>query len=259
MNVYVSDSIFKAVSIKQDDETTMVQGGAAYLHLEQTGDKLNLYVPKSKRRLQVCLSSHLPMTLLKHLGVQNPLSGAALGSILTATNLFVVDELLQHAGIIEVEGIERPEDESGYESSSSETEEIPAETVNILSRGTALDATEYFSPRTPSHSNVGDLSYSVTPDPFTPATSIFSGSPTPPERLDLYKQLLEAVTQQAESLVDLPRVGQVTTTPMSEFPGLDASLAVSSPIDREREFKIGAAGELFVSQIWNHNKCSRLY
>jgi hypothetical protein len=97
-------------------------------------NKLNLYVPKSKQRRQVCLSRQLPIMLLKHLGVENSTGGREMGPIITASSLFVVDELLEDAGIIEldrIEGRKRTVDES----SSSNDEEDPANDPQTLPSG----------------------------------------------------------------------------------------------------------------------------
>ena len=242
MDVYTSVGISKSLSINQHGGSVTIPQHTAYFHLAMDGSKLNLYVPKSKQRRQVCLNRQLPMMLLRHLGVKNSASGRELGSIITASSLFVVDELLQDAGIIELNGIERPEDDSAYESSSSEGEDNPD---SLLQTPPSHQRTESISPDVLSRPTSND-------DPFqTPATSVFSESPCPPERLGLYKQLLDAVIRHARNIPTLPHAEETTMASTSINWDFNTSLAVGSLIPNEKEIKIGAAGELFVSGTLN--------
>jgi hypothetical protein len=247
--VFVSDCISKSVSIDQDGRSIKVPGETANLHIAIQDETLRLYVPKSKKRQQLCLSRELPVTLLKHLGAQNLRSAAELGNIITTRSLFVVDALLDQAGIIKIDGITRPVDDDGYESSSSESESaassIPRTPGSLLSPG-------YFS--------LGRTSRpSGNEDPFwTPATSVSSRGTPSPERLDLYKELLDAVIRQAEALSNLPNAGGYIVAPGLGTMTVNTFAAVASSFPGEKEFKIGAAGELFVSKIISVSRRFRL-
>jgi hypothetical protein len=246
MDVYTSDDISKSVSINQRGRPVMVDQEMAYFHLEAQDDKLNLYVPQRRNQQQVCLTRQLPITLLKHLGVQGLSSWGELGSIVTAPNLFVVDELLHHGGIIEVEGIARL-DEDGEDNSEEELSLVEGEhsSANMLQTSSRQSFTgESFRGR-----SVNVLSRVDTSEErlLTPTTPISVRSPSPPEQVNLYRQLLDSVIRQARSFSDLPQVRHAIVAPLSQVE-LDTSLAVSSTAVNERELKIGAAGELFVSR-----------
>ncbi|KAF2499755.1 hypothetical protein BU16DRAFT_504059 [Lophium mytilinum] len=247
IDVYVSNAISKSVSIDQNGATVTVPQAIAYFHLDQVEGKLNLYVPQSKNNQRLCLSRELPITLLQHFGVPKDANGAELGSIITESSLFVIDGLLEQAGIIEVEGIMRPEDESEDEVSSPGTEDIARSTPGSTAQTrSSRHGTEPQAPRTPpSQSSSTQESYP------TPNSSQFDRAPSPPERPDLYQELLNAVVLQAESLHHLPQKGQTILAPVLGrlAIGFDTSLAVHSSIVGEREFKIGAAGELFVFEF----------
>ncbi|KAF2810106.1 uncharacterized protein BDZ99DRAFT_442610 [Mytilinidion resinicola] len=297
MDVYVSDAISKSVSIDQNDVTVTVPQATAYFHLDQQEGKLKLYVPQSKNQQRLCLSRELPISLLQHFGVPKDANGAELGSIITESSLFVINGLLEQAGIIEVGGITRPEDESEDESSSSGTANTPRGTspargppestearaasrsVTISTPGSASQtqvpglstgsrastpSETVGTPRStsqtrssrhgtePEASSTPPLQTSTTQDSYpTPNSIAFDRSPSPPERPDLYRELLDAVVELAESLHRLPRKGQTFRDPLPRNPtiGVDTSLAVHSSITGEREFKIGAAGELFVFEL----------
>ncbi|KAH8800361.1 hypothetical protein F5884DRAFT_891279 [Xylogone sp. PMI_703] len=267
MDVYVSDGISKSVSIRQHGRDVTIPQESAYFHLDQQDDKLKLYIPQSRKHQQVCLSRQLPITLLKHFGVTSVLSGQALGSIMTALNLFVVDAILDEDGIIEIEGIERPEDDSGLGTSDSETTSIPASTlqtraspfrsgnfetsnipVNTSQAGSPSQSARVLIPSPPpSRTGLGpDFFLSPT---LTPGTSIFDALPSSPERPDLYRELLDAVIRQAGVLSNLPMKGHTIEAPTAVNREFDTSSAVSSHIPGEKEFKIGAAGELFVFEL----------
>ncbi|KAF2188895.1 hypothetical protein K469DRAFT_748131 [Zopfia rhizophila CBS 207.26] len=241
MDVYISDDISKSVAIRQNNRDVTIQGDKALCHIDQQGDAIKLYVPRNKKTQQVCLARQLPITLLEHLGVERTTACAELGAIITASGLLVVDMLLQHAGIIEVEGVERPQDDDASETDLSEN------TVGSgtgAEEGNSLHSVDDSPPRTPTIANASD-------DPFlTPATSISDASPHVSERLDFYKELLDAVIRQAQALANLPNIRQTITAPgvcTNRIPS--TSLAVSSAYAGERDFKIGAAGELFVFEL----------
>jgi hypothetical protein len=185
---------------------------------------------------------------------------------MTALNLFVVDAILEEDGIIEIEGIERPEDDSELEASDSETTDISAstlpmgaspfrsrdsETSNIpvitSQAGSPGQSARVLTPSTPPPRTGISPDFFLSPGTSTPATSTFDGLPSSPERPHLYRELLDAVIRQAEGLSNLPMKGRTIEAPMAANWGFDTSYAVSSHIPGEKEFKIGAAGELFVS------------
>lgn len=236
--VYVSDGISKTVSIQQDRKTVTVQRETAYFHLDPQDNSLNFFVPRDKRRQQLCLSRQLPNTLLKYLGARNQSAYEGLASIITASNLLVVDDILQHDGIIEIEGIQSSVEDGEYGSDASS------------SRGSSLQHQNTpGSLNTPIHHSSGVTITSSRSSGFTPGSSVTSSIPVTLERPDLYKQLLDAVIRQAEDISDLPNVRENLTSRLPAALGLDTWLAVRSPYDGEEKFKIGAAGELFVSLL----------
>jgi len=181
----------------------------------------------------VCLYRQLPNTLLKYLGATNISSYERLGPIIIATTLFVVDDLLIHDGIIEIEGIERSVEDVEYNSDAPSNQGSSPQHQNVAG---SLDI--------PSHPLNGVAITSSHSSRFTPASSVSRSNSVTPERPDLYNQLLDAVIRQAEEISDLPNIKE---TIASAVFGLDTWLAVQSPHDGEEKFKIGAAGELFVS------------
>ena len=245
VELYTSDGISEIVSIIQDNVPTSIPRDTAYFHIDEQDEQLKLYVPRSKNERQICLSRLLPVTLLRHLGIQNQTKAACLGSIITASGLYVVDAILEQDGIIEFSGITRPEDDSEYDSSDSESDENVTSPESIPRTPYSEQSTGYFPQ--PRHSQFNGNSHE---DPFlTPATSISYGSPRPIERPDLYKNLLDAVIKQAENLEGLPSAGDTIVSTLPALRLVDTSNALRSTVPGEDLFKIGAAGELFVSYM----------
>lgn len=229
MDVYVSESIVSLLSLEQGDEVITVEQETGYLHIEEVEGKLNVYIPKNKKSRRVCFAQILPIALLKHFGVPNLANGTNLGNILVVGSLFEVDQLLRCTGIIEVEGIERPDVED-----VSDDESCASDDGHSSSRAFTSVVTSNRSYSSPGH--------------ITPA-STFSGETSIKEWPELYKQLLDALTAQAEAVAadGLPTKDTygIAKTPASH--GLATALAVASNVEGEQNFKKGAAGELFVS------------
>jgi hypothetical protein len=186
----------------------------------------------------VCLYRQLPKILLKYLGATNISAYEGLGAIITASTLVLVDDFLEHDGIIEIEGIQRSvEDEENDHDASSSQGSSPQHqnTPGYLSSQSRL-------------SNLHPIA-SPRSSGYTPPSSVTRSISVTPERPDLYEQLLDAVIRQAEDISDLPNVDEDKASDLAPVSALDTRLAVSSPYDGEELFRIGAAGELFVSLL----------
>ena len=231
LDVYLSDSISKVITIRQNGSAVIAPRGIAYFHLEEQDGRLRLYIPKDRKRHHVCLIHTLPRMLLKHLGASSDGSGVELGAIITAPSLLDVDSLLEEAGIIELEGVERPND--------GNSEEL---TPDQPQRRASSNVAPGYSFRSP----LPGVEFRDNGS-TTPASSIFSTPPVQQEWPGQYNQLLDFIIKTARELGSLPQRGEtisVSTSPPLEF---DVSSALYSPVQGEREFKTGAAGELFVS------------
>ena len=264
--VFTSNGISKEVSIMQDGRTTSIQVDTAYVHVTQDGDRLKLYVPEEHKQRQVCLRRQLPITLLQYLGVPDPRKGAELGSIITVSSLSAVDTILDIDGIIEVQGISPPEDEiesdssvsrdsesitspSGVPDTSPESNASFESVVNPEINASALStASTPYSQRSAGYfaNDHRDRVNHIDGSLLTPVTSVSDGFPSPPERHNLYKELLDAVIKQARSMEGIATFDDFLIAPYSAESSVDTELAISSSVQGEDLFKIGAAGELFV-------------
>lgn len=257
------------MSITQKDRTISIPGDTAYFHIDQQGDQLKLYVPHNKKQRQVCLVRQLPITLLKHLGIRHPGQGVELAPIIIAPSLFVVDVILSQDGIIEVNGVDRPEDdgEDDSEDDGEEDGEDAGDDDTVVSVETSLQGIqEAMASMTLSHvertvgyfptTQRGPRVASADDEPIgTPATPTYIGSPDLPEQPELYKEFLGLVIQQAESVPSLPVLGSSVVASVAAHCNIDSTLAIRSNIPGEDLYKIGAAGELFVSYFQSSGFC----
>jgi len=248
ISVYISNGISKTVSIKQDHDTVTIEQETAYFHLDSQNDILKLFIPRQQGRRRVCLQRQLPITLLKYLGVKNATGCDSLGAIIVASSLFEVDEFLRHDGIIEVEGVDRPETNEVDETASvanNTNSTITQATHGFLINSDRKSSAAFISSN--AASSISSPSRNSASSNLTSATSIFQHSPKPVDRVDLYRKLLTLVILKAKEISDLPEAGSMVTSCLPVQLGLDVWHAVESPFDGEESYKIGAAGELFVS------------
>ncbi|KAF1985759.1 hypothetical protein K402DRAFT_404890 [Aulographum hederae CBS 113979] len=94
-DVLVSDGIGKTMAINLGDQRVEVESKKAYIHLEEQGDKLKLYVPRDKSQREAALLRELPRTLLECLGAKKMQGAEGLGTVIGASSLATVDMLLE--------------------------------------------------------------------------------------------------------------------------------------------------------------------
>ncbi|KAF2187478.1 hypothetical protein K469DRAFT_749209 [Zopfia rhizophila CBS 207.26] len=247
VDIYVTDTISKKLSIRQNNDTVTVTAETSNLHLEEVEEKLRLYVPKDPERRSKCMARELPLTLLKHLGAARGSIGD-LASILLTKQLAVIDSILEDAGIIGIDGVERSEDndEADLRTLQDEINEelgvsAPLNQTQVHIRRQHLSPNErsdYFgltySQAVPSNSGY----YS------TPATSVSDILGAGENQDKLYERFLAAIVDGAKSLSGIPHRDRI------KFSSVSSSDLVINEIESavvgSRDFKIGAAGELFV-------------
>ncbi|TGO32803.1 hypothetical protein BHYA_0288g00120 [Botrytis hyacinthi] len=201
---------------------------------------------------QVCLSRQLPIELLKHLGVSNFRKGAELGPIITANSFFAIDAILDSDGIIDGPGISPPKDYNGSEPSTLDvSQDVVSPAINA-DMGRSAESREDF--KHSAHAGFlidGNFNRAEFMDSSLPFRAS-SGSRLPrtsPERLDLYKELLDAVIKQARRMHGIPVDGDAMTAPICAGSSGNTGLAINSSEPGEGLYKIGAAGELFMFEV----------
>ncbi|KAF7958935.1 hypothetical protein EAE96_002461 [Botrytis aclada] len=245
LEVFTSESITKEISIAQNRIVTSVKVHIAFLHIAQVDDQLKLYVPKEQRQREVCLSHQLPIELLKHLGVSNFHKGAELGSVIRATSSFAIDAILDSDGIIDVPGLPHPEDYSESEPSTSDaSQDIASPAINTGAESRVASSQLHYRAQ-PSTKEYYVQAQTVHGSLRTLATPGTHAPEIPPERPNLFNELLDTVIKQARSIHNIPAINHVVLAPLSLNARVETSLAVGSNVTGE----IGVAGELFMFEI----------
>jgi hypothetical protein len=239
LEVLTSDKMSCTLTVKQSEKTVSVPISTAFFHLDASDGYLKLCIPQHPDRQQVCLSRNLPTGLLRHFGasVQNR---GELGSIITATSLPVVDEILDQDGVIDIEGVCRPE--------TTETETtIPTPSIE-LDTVAAVSAMRLAVQRpslyqTQDYGNFDESSGPGHQSEYDADQETIDRV----ERPHLFKELISFVIEQAKLIEDLPIKGSHVLASRSSESVFDHGLAVDMDIHGRAWRKIGAVGELFVS------------
>ncbi|KAH8586657.1 hypothetical protein B0O99DRAFT_585566 [Bisporella sp. PMI_857] len=263
-SIYVSDGIYKSVSVVQYGETVTVENNHANFHLDEKNEKLRLYVPRDENAQEECFFRQLPRRLMTYFAISDPSAEALFNGIIGCRSLIAVDGILKDAGIAEIDGIERaseydqrhaqPDDEDASANESSE-ESIDSETSEsepstpVSTSGAIPEA-----PYRPGHSPTiltGGFSFGGQS-----STSISSLRPPrrPSETVHPlmndntqdsgYVSLLQRVIDSAGRMT-IPRKGS-----RSVDTGAAADVSESVFIDRYSDrSRIGAAGELLIFEL----------
>ncbi|KAF1808780.1 hypothetical protein P152DRAFT_452583 [Eremomyces bilateralis CBS 781.70] len=258
------------ITVLLDGRPVTMVSGKAYCHLEDVDNEvcnvesnerddpedsagLKVYIPRDPRLQHRCLLTHLPQAILSHFGAPNSSVGE-LGSIFSAHGLADVDEILENAGVISVACVNRPED---VELNSSEPEEDDDPMFQLSDdtgeaepvtppRPTFLEQAQFtFRPSSSRSSHfISQRNSGLSPSSnLTPATLVFStpGTQEDPAR---YTMLLEVAVDSARRGPQFPRVGE--TSAVSLEPCLSKFEVDVAVTGAQRDFKVGAAGELFM-------------
>ena len=184
-SIFKSDGISKSLTLTQGQQSVSVESTKANFHLEQVDDRLHLYVPGSRCDREVCYIRQLPRNLLGFIKVQDPNAESIISGIIRSSVLDVVDEVLKDAGIIEVPGVNRPNDANDdQDSAGGENEDV--ETVEVETSRSANLARVQPSTMVNGTSVVGSVVDGGTPNPRSQYTrrsissSSSSGIFTPP-------------------------------------------------------------------------------
>ena len=244
--VYVSDGIRRSLQITQDGRSIESATSRADFHFEETEGGLRLYLPKDEAERDVCFESDLPRRLCTFLGITDPGASSVIGGVFRKDNLIVINRILEKAGV------------------SQNDCDFAALDVDLGGSEAESDAETLVK----ATSNIGLFTPSPGPRPYKP-----SGWPKWRERLsrsenvDVRDEIMPQGRQVDAQEIAYERilehvVNVVRRRVLSgafESPGVSiespvASEALPQEIIRtafatrtqERDFKVGAAGELYM-------------
>ena len=249
--VYVSDDITHSLQITQRALSIESAPSRANFHFEEVEGALRLYLPKDNDERDICFESDLPRRLCAFLSITDPGASGVLGGVFRIDNPVVIDRILEKAGVSPVDcDFTALDKELGASEAESDTETLVEATSNIR-HSTPSSSSRRYTPSVEAgwregrsgRENVEDMG-----DAIMPSSSIQERHREAQETA--YKRILEHVVNVARQRV---HSGIFESTGVS-IEGPAATEALPPQIFREafatrtqeRDFKIGAAGELYM-------------
>ena len=279
----MSDAIVKTVTISLEGlESVTIEGKKAKLHIEETKNRLRLYVPQERGDRELCFLKVLPDKLAAYLGIREPEAVKVLGDIFKSS-ASILDQLLEEHGIVPLPWPEPIQQSApSHEILESEEEDVSEDRPGLIPRQPRgsreitlergrdiLQRTSNARPRLGSCTNSSygrETESSDGRSAFTPPTSSFTGpsnTPRPsltPARVSVrlqaapiqtlpngeYVALLSYVIAAAAAAV--PQT--LGLPPLAEQPEpselTDTTFGRRSENQIAHDIKVGAAGELYV-------------
>ena len=249
--VYVSDSIRLLLRITQDGRSIESALSRANFHLEEAESALRLYLPKDEAERDVCFESDLPRRLCIFLGITNPGALGVIGGIFRKDNPLVIDRILEKAGVSQSDcdfaaldkELGASEAELDVETLVEATSDIKLSTPGSGPRPYIPSGGARSRERHPRNENVEDVR-----DEIMPSSSHQDERIEPQETA--YKRILEHVVNVARQRVIsdvFESTGVSTENPVvTEALPQDFIRTAFAARTQERDFKVGAAGELYM-------------
>jgi len=238
-----------------------VAQNTGHVHIQEHEGGWQIFVPQNRDAREICYARELPHALASLFKITT-LAGESINHVLNSS-ISVIDELLEIGGVGKITGLDAPqrsnvenmdEDQEEYEEErlpSRTSVQTNAEEIYLALResGRAPMLPERLG--TPSSSSSGQESGGVSPSRIRHLRSV---SPAVPEENEFthnaYRELLGNVIRIARQAV-LPHRDAAVLGIGRFHPGYvhDDAFGVRTQGQMNHDFKIGAAGELFVSSF----------
>ena len=248
--VYVSDGIRRSLQITQDGGSIESASSRADFHFEEVESALRFYLPKDEAERDVCFESDLPRRLCTYLGITDPGASAVVGGVFRKDNPVVIDRILEKAGVSQSDcNFAALDEELGPSEPELDVEPL-VEATNNIKLSTSSSPRSY----TPSgwarwkEGRSGSDSAQTIRDEIMPSSSHQEHQAEPQDIA--YRRILENVVNVARR--------RVLAGVMQPIGLWDEHLAATEALPQEiirtafatrtqeRDFKVGAAGELHV-------------
>jgi hypothetical protein len=237
-----------------------VARSTGHVHIQEREGGWQIFVPRDRDAMEICYSRELPHALASLFKI-TPGAVENISHVLNS-RISVIDELLEMGGVGMIPGMDAPP-RGNAENRGQEREQFeegtPSRTsyqrssvgVDHVLRGSGRVSTPPERLNTPSSSHSSQGSLGTSPNQISPRPR--SVSPAVPEenaftRGTAYQELLSNVIRIARRSV-LPHRDAVASGIGRFHPGYvhDDTFGIRSQGQMNHDFKIGAAGELFVS------------
>lgn len=247
----MSDGIRRSLQITQDGRSIEGALSRANFHLEEAECALRLYLPKDEVERDVCFESELPHKLCTFLSITDPGAPGVIGAVIRKDKAAVVDRILENAGVSQVDrDFAAIDEELRAPEAGSDVETLLELTSNIM-LSTPNSGPRPYTPtgwaRWRERQSGSDVTKGVR-DEIMPNPSYQERQREAQETA--YKCILENVVNIARQRVhsgvfESQGVSSPTSVATKALPQEIIREAFTSRT-QERDFKIGAAGELYM-------------
>ena len=246
--VYVTDGIRLSMHITQNGRDIEGALSQANFHFEDKEGSLRSYLPKNEVDREVCFESDLPRRLCEFLSITDPGAPGIIGAVFRQKNSAVIDRILEKEGVGQVDCDFAAIDEElgASETLAKPTSDIRLQTPSPTRR---LQTPSGWERRREQRS--GSANAQTIPDLRTPSRSHHEARTDPLDKAysDILKNVVDTARQRGG-------VGVLETTgspiakamkPTATEPLPQQTIRDAFPArTQERDFKLGAAGELFI-------------
>ncbi|KAL3264491.1 hypothetical protein ABHI18_000706 [Aspergillus niger] len=273
ISVKETNGISSELHLNQDGKDLKVEVSRSELHLDERDKQLTVYIPEDKRSQDICFLGRIPLALLQWM-MTDPLTQIThefsdsfvtiIQTLLQAEKNYV-SELLDRAGIMSIARTDDTvvtEESESQQSQENENQESHSDRSSPAGRSSSpveqptpeRDEPTYTPPRPRQGSWVSEttvVSSSMRALPVARPSPVLLQDYTQTTDDPEYHQLLSSVLASARNAI-FPSQGTF------DMAGLDDSITSGAAAQTirlrtsdqlERDFKIGAAGELFVFEL----------
>lgn len=247
----MSDGIRRSLQITQDGRNIEGASSRANFHFEEAEGALRLYLPKDEVERDVCFESDLPRRVCTFLSITDLRAPGVIGGLFRKDNSDVIDKILENSGVGQVDCDFDALDEELEASEAGSDVETLVEAAGNITLSTPSSSPRAYTPsswarrreRRSGSENAEDVRDNIMPSP-----SYQEGQREAQETA--YKRVLENVVNVARQRVN----SDVFESTGVSVRGPVATIALPQGTIREafttrtqeRDFKVGAAGELYM-------------
>ncbi|GLA20578.1 hypothetical protein AnigIFM62618_009153 [Aspergillus niger] len=268
-----TNGISSELHLNQDGKDLKVEVSRSELHLDEQDKQLTVYIPEDKRSQDICFLGRIPLALLQWM-MTDPLtqithefsdSSVTIIQTLLQAEKNYVSELLDRAGIMSIARTDYTvvtEESESQQSQANENQESQSDRSSPAGRSSSpvekptpeRNEPTYTPPRPRQGSWASEttvVSHSMRALPVARPSPVLLQEYTQTTDDPEYHQLLSSVLASARNAI-FPSQGTF------DMAGLDDSITAGAAAQTirlrtsdqlERDFKIGAAGELFVFEL----------
>jgi len=269
-----TEGISSRLELKQDETIHEHEIGKSELHLEEQDNSLKIYVPRNEDQQDLCFRYTLPRRFISWLMTQpgtnttNKIEEAAINVVNSILNCRVsaISAILTKEGVPEINIPDLSEEDTAWAEQPRRSEGLMAAlpaTPTRRNHSSEFPPRPDFSDRSPEPLSSPDES-SVYPTPLTDPEDYFDEEPGARNPVDSGPPIIGLAARQLQYQTFLEKVVSLANgMTLPEFGSSDMSAALEGLSIRddvftgsamvhfssewERRMKIGAAGELFVS------------